>query len=119
MTEWNYFPEVDPRMDEDFMSQLIRLREEFGRPMPVTSSFRTPEKNREINGGKNSAHMIGRAVDVHIYGQNAYDLVKLAFHMGFTGIGIKQNGPKLGRFIHLDNCTFSERRPRPRIWSYK
>lgn len=119
MSDWPYFSEVDARMDEDFMSRLIHLREQYNRPMPVTSSFRTAEHNREIGGSENSAHLIGRAVDVHVFGQNAHDLATLAFRLGFTGIGFKQHGPHTGRFIHLDDCPFTERRPRPRIWSYR
>lgn len=34
--------------------------------------------------------------------------------LGFTGIGINQQGDPAGRFIHLDFLETN----RPRIWSY-
>jgi hypothetical protein len=38
--------------------------------------------------------------------------------LGFTGIGIKQKGPGLSRFVHLDMILPAGRHPRPRLWSY-
>jgi zinc D-Ala-D-Ala carboxypeptidase len=39
--------------------------------------------------------------------------LRLAFKLGFTGIGVQQKGS--GRFIHLDTM---EGGTRPTVWSY-
>lgn len=101
-----------------FMDRLQRLRTAFGKPMPITSGYRTPEYNSAVSRtGRDGPHTHARAVDVAVSGGDALDLVRLALAHGFTGIGIKQHGPHAGRFIHLDDLTAPEH-PRPRIWSY-
>lgn len=115
----NYFPELDARMQEGFMAKLVALREQVGFPMPVTSGYRSPEDNAAISStGTNGPHTTGRAVDISISGENAYKLIAAALAAGFTGIGIKQHGPLVGRYVHLDDLTSPEY-PRPRIWTYK
>ena len=53
-------------------------------------------------------------------GHKAFEIVKLAMELGFTGIGVKQNGIHAKRFIHLDTMPKkSITSPRPWIWSYK
>jgi len=118
VSEWKHFSEVDERMEPDFMERLIKLRKTINVPLTVTSSYRDREHNSRIGGAVNSAHLLGRAVDIKIAGENAYTLVGLAVVSGFTGIGVKQKGPYGGRFIHLDDCEDCADRPRPRIWSY-
>ena len=117
---YEFFPEVDQEnMDRSFMRNLIRLRRNFGRPMVITSHFRTPEHNAKVGGSTHSAHLEGRAVDVSVSGPDAYRLAKMAFQHGFTGVGIKQHGAYPSRFIHLDDCQNSDERPRPRLWTYR
>lgn len=118
MSEWLYFPECDERMNEAFMKKLIDLRGLFNYPMNVTSSFRDPDHNTRVGGTVNSAHLLGRAVDIRIAGEEAYRLVSLAPRFGLLGIGIKQHGDYSKRIVHLDDCEDSPERPRPRIWSY-
>jgi len=116
MSDWPFFSEVDERMDPDFMARLTELRIEANFPFPVTSSYRDSEHNRRVGGSPNSAHLLGRAVDIRVSGERAFKLLNLAPRFGFTGIGVKQKGSK--RFIHLDDCEDSPERPRPRVWSY-
>jgi len=118
MSDWPYFSEVDERMDEAFMDRLITLRQELNFPLPVTSSYRTVEHNKKVGGGTNSAHLLGRAVDISISGKKAFKLIEAALDLGFTGIGVKQKGPHNKRIIHIDDCPHTQKRPRPRIWSY-
>ena len=114
----NYFPELDAKMQSGFMAKLIALRERCGFPLPVTSGYRTPERNKEVsNTGESGPHTTGRAVDRAINGENAYRLVAMALAAGFTGIGLKQHGPMNGRYIHLDDLAAPDF-PRPRVWTY-
>ena len=108
---WKYFSEEELRckgtgelkMMEEFMSKLIELRKKLGQPMVISSGYRTPEYNQRISGSSKSAHILGKAVDVVCSGEKAYNIVKLALEIGFTGIGIQQRGEHSKRFIHLDD----------------
>jgi len=113
---WQFFPEVDGRMVPEFMDKLIALRTNLNFGLFVTSSWRSPELNDRVGGSKGSAHLQGRAVDIAISGEKAFQLVAEAIKYDFTGIGIKQHGNWKRRFIHLDDLDGPIR---PRIWTYK
>jgi len=101
------------QMTPEFMSKLQALRMKYGKPMRITSGYRCPEHPIEAKKAKPGAHSSGCACDVGVEGQDAYQLLKLAFELGFTGIGVQQKGN--GRFIHLD---ILDQPPRPNVWSY-
>lgn len=107
-------------MDQAFLEKLESLRNAFGKPMIVTSAYRCPKHNAAVGEGKLvGAHTLGCAVDVAIAGQDAFTLIKLAFTLGFTGVGIKQHGPANGRYVHLDAVpTGRADIPRPATWTY-
>ena len=127
MQPYKYFPDHElacrcgcgggrPDMIPAFMARLIRLREDFGRPMVVSSAYRCPKHNGAVSSTDQAGpHTTGRAVDILIYGEAALKLIEKALQHGFTGIGISQNGTYGTRFIHLDDLTTS---PRPWVWSY-
>jgi zinc D-Ala-D-Ala carboxypeptidase len=103
-------------MDTRFMEMVEALRVEVNFPMIVTSAYRCPEHDASIGGKGN--HPKGRAIDILIHGAKAFVLVKKALEIGFTGIGLRQSGPRDVRFVHLDNFKQSEHAHRPRIWTY-
>lgn len=43
---------------------LQPLRNAYGKPIIVTSGYRSPELNKAIGGAKNSQHMRGQAADI-------------------------------------------------------
>jgi uncharacterized protein YcbK (DUF882 family) len=100
-------------MTPEFLSKLQALRMAYGAPMRITSGYRCPEHPIEAKKIKPGAHSSGCACDVAVDGQQAHKLLKLAFELGFTGIGVNQKTS--GRFIHLDTLTEA---PRPNVWSY-
>lgn len=124
---WKYFTREELKckgtdecfMDEEFMKQLHRLREDYDRPMRITSGYRDVSYNTVIGGSPNSAHIFGQAVDIAVSGSLAYELIRKAMLHGFTGIGVAQRGSHNKRFIHIDNMVNSDTSPRPTIWSYK
>ena len=127
-SRWKYFSEDELRcqgtgqinMNETFMERLIELREKLNKPMVISSGYRSEAHNIAIGGSKNSAHLKGCAVDVVCSGHLAYEIVKLAMELEFSGIGVKQNGVHAKRFIHIDTMPrHSITSPRPWIWSYK
>lgn len=100
-------------MQPVFMQKLQQLRNAYGKPMIITSGYRCADHPVEANKFKPGVHNMGIACDVAVQGEDAYDLLRLAFAYGFTGIGVQQKGSS--RFIHLD--TWREP-PRPNVWSY-
>lgn len=101
-----------------FIRKLENLREAYGKPMIVTSYYRSPAYNAAISATKSMTgpHTTGRAVDIRIARGEAYALTKLAMNMGFTGIGWSQKGA--GRYIHIDDLSNGPGQPRPTVWSY-
>lgn len=102
------------------LDRLQAIRTGLGFPFAITSAGRSPEHNAIVSEktGRDGPHTTGRAWDIAVLGENAYRLVCAAYGHGFTGIGVKQNGPHDKRFIHLDDIGSGGRHPRPWCWSY-
>lgn len=103
-------------MQEEFIMRLNDLRHEFGKPMIITSGYRHATHPIEARKKSPGAHNSGCAADIALNGQDAYQLLSLAFSMAFTGIGVNMKGNT--RFIHLDTLTGSSGVFRPIVWSY-
>lgn len=104
-------------MSPIFLNALDQLRERFGKPLAVTSGYRCPSHNAKVSkSGPNGPHTTGKAADVAVSRGDAYQLIRLAQDMGFTGIGVQQKGD--GRFLHLDLLPDAPGQPRPTVWSY-
>jgi uncharacterized protein YcbK (DUF882 family) len=103
-------------MHPDFMSKLVALRAYLNFPFVLSSAFRCPEHNSAVSStGSVGPHTTGRAVDIVVRGEQAYEVLANAARFGFTGIGVNQKGGS--RFIHLDDLESPEY-PRPGVWSY-
>lgn len=104
-------------MEAEFLERLEMLREVIARPLIVSSGYRCADYNEKISkSGRTGPHTTGRAVDLLVSGEGAFQVVQVATGLaGFTGIGVKQKGDWGSRFIHLDDLDGSNR---PRIWSY-
>jgi zinc D-Ala-D-Ala carboxypeptidase len=97
------------------LDRLQKLRHQFGRPLIVTSGYRTPEHNAKVSTtGRTGPHTTGRAVDVKcLDSQTRFMIVSLALSLGFTGVGIAPT------FIHLDDVPpGTVAIPRPMLWLY-
>lgn len=75
---------------------LQKLRDYFGKPVYITSAYRSPEYNKQVGGVKNSYHLQGRAFDIYIEGVTPSKVAEIAEKIGFTGIGIYDE------FTHVD-----------------
>ena len=100
-------------MQESLLNKLESVREEYGKPMRVSSAYRDPElhpiENKKLNPGE---HSRGNAIDILCWGQEAVQILKLLLKHGFTGIGVSQKGQFDSRFLHADL------RKTPTIWCY-
>lgn len=104
------------QMQQSFMNRMQALRSDYGKPMRVSSGYRSERHSIEAAKERPGAHTTGRACDIAVSGGDALHLIALAVKHGFTGIGVQQKGS--GRFIHLDDIEHTAHRPRPWIWSY-
>jgi lysozyme family protein len=75
---------------------LQKMRDEFGRPVQISSGFRCPEHNRRIGGAADSQHTQGTAVDMNCPGVPVSKMVRVAEQCGADGIGRYSNR------IHVD-----------------
>ena len=136
--DWPFFPDAELAspdvgwacMYEPFMRRLVTLREMYGKPVRISSGYRTVRHHHDIYQklGRTppgaSPHLFGCAVDVAVEGAAAYEVGRLAFMLGFTGILVNQPfGVRHGNFIHLDYITGADvpdrlKNARPAFKSY-
>ena len=118
MIDWTKYPNFtkaefdcqetsENQMQPRFMEMLQLLRTKYGKPMRITSGYRSPNHSIERKKVKPGTHAHGIAADIHAVGPDKYRLVKLAFECGFSGIGVSNT------FVHLDVS-----KDRYAIWSY-
>ena len=97
------------RMEDEFIHKLDHLRTVCGWPFIVTSGYRDPSHSVEIkktSGG--GVHTKGIAADIRVLnGKHRHEILKNAFALGFTGIGIAKT------FVHIDI-----REGPPVVWNY-
>lgn len=75
---------IDNEPDEDALIDLKRLvkdvlqpiRDEYGKPIVVTSGYRGEKLNKAVGGAKTSQHMYGQAADIEALDGNNAELFK-------------------------------------------
>ena len=55
-------------IDEGLVVLLQCIREHFGKPVHITSGYRTVAHNAAVGGSKSSQHLLGRAADLYVEG---------------------------------------------------
>jgi zinc D-Ala-D-Ala carboxypeptidase len=95
-------------MQANFLEKLQTLRYIYGRPMRITSGYRSPRHGIEAAKQSPGYHSRGMAADIAVTGRDAHDLVFIAMRNGFNGIGIAKT------FVHLDTRPHDQRT----IWTY-
>ena len=55
-------------IDEGLVVLLQCIREHFGKPVHITSGYRTVEHNAAVGGSKSSQHLLGQAADFYAEG---------------------------------------------------
>ena len=82
------------------LRRLQTLRASVGRPMIVTSGYRSPEHNRAVRGARNSQHVEGRAFDIRMENHCPNRFESKARQAGFTGFGFYPQARN--NFMHVD-----------------
>lgn len=89
------------------LNVLDPLRSAMGRPIIITSGYRSQRVNELVGGSKTSQHLLGKAADIHVQGytpqqmdmvyrtiQMYYDFDQLIFYPSKNIIHISWNGDK-------------------------
>lgn len=85
-------------MDLGVIAVLQRARTEAGIPFYINSGFRCVKHNKAVGGKSNSAHLLGRAVDIQATNSLKRYLIVLALlEAGFERIGVSKT------FVHVDD----------------
>tara|TARA_R110002012_G_scaffold69193_2_gene179197 strand:+ start:378 stop:722 length:345 start_codon:yes stop_codon:yes gene_type:complete len=85
-------------MDSRLLSMLDSLRAAYGKPIKLTSTYRSPDHPIEAKKSKPGEHAYGAAVDIAaVGGQDTFLLVKAAMEVGFTRIGVSRKK----NFVHV------------------
>lgn len=89
------------------LNVLDPLRARIGRPIIITSGYRSQRVNELVGGSKTSQHLLGKAADIHIQGYTpqqmdivyqtihmCYDFDQLIFYPSKNIIHVSWNGAK-------------------------
>lgn len=84
-------------MHQDLLELLDEMRTIYGKPIAITSGYRTKEHNSYVGGKENSSHLKGLAVDIAIADSNQrYEIIRIAMLLGIKRIGTGKG------FVHID-----------------
>lgn len=75
-------------IDDYLVTILDILRDKIGKPVIITSGYRTPAWNAKCDGAKYSYHMRGMAADIKVNGMSAKELAKKLDEILPNGCGI-------------------------------
>ena len=81
------------------------IREHFGKPVVITSGYRTAAHNAVVGGAKSSQHLLGRAADIRVPGVSVEDVAAYAESLMPDRGGVGRYPVKAGRvagWVHVD-----------------
>ena len=92
-------------VDEALTVVLQCIREHFGKPVTITSGYRTAAHNAKVGGAKSSQHLLGRAADIRVQGTSVEDVAAYAESLMPDWGGVGRYPVKAGRtkgWVHVD-----------------
>ena len=92
-------------VDEALTVVLQCIREHFGKPVVITSGYRTAAHNAAVGGAKFSQHRYGRAADIRVQGVSVEAVAAYAESLMPDWGGVGRYPAKAGRatgWVHVD-----------------
>ena len=92
-------------VDEVLTVVLQCIREHFGKPVTITSGYRTAAHNAAVGGAKSSQHLLGRAADIRVQDVSVEDAAAYAESLMPDWGGVGRYPVKAGRatgWVHVD-----------------
>ena len=92
-------------IDSALVELLEQLRTHFGKPVSITSAYRTPAHNAKAGGARFSQHLYGRAADIRVPGVSVEDIAACAERLLPGRGGVGRYPAKAGRaagWVHVD-----------------
>jgi len=97
-------------MDTKLLNMIDEAREIYGKPIRVTSGYRTEAHNRKVGGVDSSSHLKGLAIDVAcVRSDDRFKILNALLEVGFNRIGVAST------FIHVD---IDKDKSQNVIWTY-
>ena len=84
---------------------LQAIREHFGKPVTITSGYRTAAHNTAVGGAKSSQHLLGRAADIQVQDTDPLAVAAYAESLmpGWGGVGRYPVKPGRAKgWVHVD-----------------
>lgn len=98
---------VIERMKKLVGNVLDPLREGIGRPISVTSGYRSPEVNARVGGASSSQHTLGEAADIECPGVSTADLARkvISLRLPFDQLILEFHDPEVptSGWVHVSH----------------
>lgn len=92
-------------VDDKLVTYLQKIRDHFGKSITITSGYRCPIHNKNVNGATGSRHAKGQAADIVVQGVAPAEVAAYAESIGILGIGLYETS-KDGHFVHIDTRDY-------------
>lgn len=92
-------------IDDELVTLLQKIRDHFGKPLTITSAFRTAAHNKNVKGATYSQHCYGKAADIRVQGVSVEAVADYAETLLKDTGGIGRYPAKKGRpagWVHVD-----------------
>lgn len=92
-------------IDQTLVVLLQAIREHFGKPITITSGYRTAAHNAAVGGAKSSQHLLGKAADIQVADTTVEAVAAYAESLMPDWGGVGRYPVKAGRakgWVHVD-----------------
>ena len=92
-------------VDSSLAALLQKIRDHFGRPVVITSGYRTASHNTKVGGSRSSQHLLGKAADIQVADTTVEAVAAYAESLMPDWGGVGRYPVKAGRtkgWVHVD-----------------